>query len=45
MKCIFKQVTMGLKNEDSGNEGLWLNPKTHGMNAPSACTIVFIAGK
>ena len=45
MKCILKQVTMTLENEESGNEDLWLNPKTHGMNAPSTCTIVFIAGK
>lgn len=44
MKCIFEQVTMTLKNEDSGNEDLWLNLKINGMNAPSACTIVFIAG-
>ena len=35
---------MRLDNEDTGN-GLKLVPKTYGMNVPSSCTIVIIAGK
>ena len=33
---------MRLDNEDSGNG---LVPETYGMDVPSACTIVIIAGK
>ena len=34
---------MKLDNEDTG-KGLKLVPETYGMNVPSACTIVIIAG-
>ena len=34
---------MRLDNEDTG-KGLKLVPETYGMNVPSACTIVIIAG-
>ena len=35
---------MHLDNADTG-KGLQLVPGTHGMNVPSTCTIVIIAGK
>ena len=35
---------MRLDNEDTG-KGLKLVPETFGMNVPSSCTIVIIAGK
>ena len=35
---------MTLENEESGN-GLNFVPHTYGMDVPSACTIVIIAGK
>ena len=35
---------MTLENEESGN-GLNFVPQTYGMDVPSACTIVVIAGK
>ena len=35
---------MRVAEEDSEND-LQLNPGSHGMNAPSACTIVIIAGE
>ena len=35
---------MHLDNADTGN-GLQLVPGSHGMNVPSTCTIVIIAGK
>ena len=35
---------MTLAEEDSKND-LKLNPGNYGMNVPSACTIVIIAGK
>ena len=35
---------MKLDNEDTG-KGLKLVPETYGMNVPSSCTIVIIAGK
>ena len=35
---------MTLENEESGN-GLNFVPQTYGMDVPSACTIVIIAGK
>ena len=35
---------MTLENEESGN-GLNFIPQTYGMDVPSACTIVVIAGK
>ena len=35
---------MQLDNEDTG-KGLKLVPGSHGMNVPSSCTIVVIAGK
>ena len=35
---------MRLDDEDSAENGLLLIPGSHGMNVPSACTIVFIAG-
>ena len=38
-----KQVRMKLDNEDTG-KGLKLVPETYGMNVPSSCTIVIIAG-
>ena len=38
-----KQVRLMLDNEDKGN-GVKLIPETHGMDVPSACTIVIIAG-
>ena len=38
------KVLMQLDNEDIGN-GLKLLPGSHGMNVPSTCTIVVIAGK
>ena len=34
---------MKLDDEDTG-KGLQLVPETHGMDVPSACTIVIIAG-
>ena len=34
---------MRLDNEDTG-KGLKLVPETYGMNVPSSCTIVIIAG-
>ena len=40
---INKQVRMRLDNEYTGN-ALHLVPETHGMDVPSACTIVIIAG-
>ena len=36
---------MGLNDEDSGKEGFNLVPQTYGLDVPSACTIVIIAGK
>ena len=39
-----KQVWMTLNNEDTGNS-LQIVPETYGMDVPSACTIVIIAGK
>ena len=39
-----KKVWMRLDNEDTG-KGLQLVPESHGMDVPSACTIVIIAGK
>ena len=41
--CHLK-VMMTLENEESGN-GLNFIPQTYGMDVPSACTIVVIAGK
>ena len=38
-----EQVRMRLADEDSEN-GLHLVPGSHGMNIPSACTTVIIAG-
>ena len=38
-----KQVRMRLADEDSEN-GLQPVPGSHGMNVPSACTIIIIAG-
>ena len=38
------KVIMTLENEESGN-GLNFIPQTYGMDVPSACTIVVIAGK
>ena len=38
-----KQVRMRLADEDSEN-GLQPVPGSHGMNVPTACTIVIIAG-
>ena len=38
------KVIMTLENEESGN-GLNFVPQTYGMDVPSACTIVIIAGK
>ena len=35
---------MQLDNAETRN-GLQLVPNTHGMNVPSTCTIVIIAGK
>ena len=35
---------MKLDDEDSGT-GLNIVPESHGMDVPSACTIVIIAGK
>ena len=32
-------------NDDTGNNSLQIVPETHGMEVPSACTIVIIAGK
>ena len=40
---INKQVRLRLPDEDS-EKGLKLVPGSHGMNVPSACTIVIIAG-
>ena len=40
---ITKQVRLRLPDEDS-DKGLKLVPGSHGMNVPSACTIVIIAG-
>ena len=40
---FYNQVRMKLYN-DTG-KGLLLIPKTYGMNVPSTCTIVIIAGK
>ena len=37
------QVRMRLDDEDTGS--VQLVPQTHGMDVPSACTIVIIAGK
>ena len=37
------QVTMKLGDEEPG-KGLLFVPGSHGMNVPSACTIVIIAG-
>ena len=39
----FKQVRMRLVDEDSEND-LHLVPGSHGMNVPSACIVVIIAG-
>ena len=39
-----KQVWMRLDRNDTGI-GLQLVPETYGMDVPSACTIVIIAGK
>ena len=36
---------MSLDNEDTTGNDLQLNPGSHGLNLPSACTIVIIAGK
>ena len=41
---FIKQVWMRLDDEDTG-KGLQLVPESHGMDVPSACTIVIIAGK
>ena len=38
-----KQVRLRLDDADTGN-GLQIDPKTYGMDVPSACTIVIIAG-
>ena len=38
------KVRMRLDDEDKEN-GLQLVPETYGMDVPSACTIVIIAGK
>ena len=40
---INKQVRLRLPDENS-DKGLKLVPGSHGMNVPSACTIVIIAG-
>ena len=40
---FYKKVRMTLDTE-SGGMGLKLIPGTFGMNVPSACTIVIIAG-
>ena len=40
----FWKVFMKLDDEDSGN-GLDILPGTYGMDVPSACTIVIIAGE
>ena len=39
-----KQVSMNLDDEDS-EDNIKLVPGSHGMNVPSTCTIVIIAGK
>ena len=39
-----KKVWMRLDDDDTG-KGLQLVPESHGMDVPSACTIVIIAGK
>ena len=36
---------MTLNDEDTGNNSLQIVPETFGMDIPSACTIVIIAGK
>ena len=36
---------MTLNDEDTGNNSLQIVPETYGMDVPSACTIVLIAGK
>ena len=38
-----KQVRLRLDDADTGN-GLQIVPETYGMDVPSACTIVIIAG-
>ena len=43
MTFDIKQVRMRLADEESEN-GLQLDLGSHGMNVPSACTIVIIAG-
>ena len=43
MTFDIQQVRMRLADEDS-DKGLQLDPGSHGMNVPSACTIVIIAG-
>ena len=43
MPFDIKQVRMILADEES-EKGLQLDPGSHGMNNPSACTIVIIAG-
>ena len=41
---VNKQVWMRLDDEDK-RKGLQLVPESYGMDVPSACTIVIIAGK
>ena len=43
MPFDIKQVRMRLADEQS-EKGVQLDPGSHGMNVPSACTIVIIAG-
>ena len=38
-----KQVRMTLEDEDT-EDGLHFDPGSHGMNVPSTCTIVIMAG-
>ena len=40
---VIKKVRMRLADEES-EKGLKIDPGSHGMNVPSACTIVIIAG-
>ena len=37
-------MRLRLDNADTGGNGLQLVPETYGMDVPSACTIVIIAG-